>query len=180
MALEIENKYLIRQNGEEYVTKDLLQLSSSVDSLKREVLSKGELIRQGYLPLNIAVKLAVKLRMNLGFRPEEGRLRDKSGIFYLTFKGKGGLKRSESESLITSEFFNENWKFTEGKRIEKTRLTKPYKGLILELDVYTDRDLFVAEIEARTPDDVEKIKELEPIGLDITTNMKYKNYNLSK
>ena len=48
---------------------------------------------------------------------------------------------------------------------------------IIEIDVYTDRDLIVAEVEVGK---VEELKEILAIGRDISDDPGYKNRNLAK
>ena len=53
----------------------------------------------------------------------------------------------------------------------------PFEGHTAEIDVYTNRDLIVAEVEVPTLKDAEK---LSPLGKDVTTDKKYKNRSLAK
>ncbi len=178
MAYEIEKKYLIRENGTDYATEALSQLYLSVQALIKDVLQNGKLIRQGYLPLEKGSELSDSLGMDVDFDPSEVRLRDKAGTFYfITLKGSGGLSRNELETEIGQDIFNEYWSETEGRRVEKVRLNRPFEGHTAEIDVYTDRDLIVAEVEVPTIQDAERLSAL---GKDVTNNKAYKNKNLAK
>ena len=177
MGKEIEKKYLIRENGIEHASEALLQMYNSVEALKKDVLQNGKSIRQGYLPLYAGLKLSDKLGMNADFDFNEARLRDKAGKFYFTLKGSGGLSRNELETKIEQEVFDEYWPMTKGNRVEKVRLNMPFEGHTLEIDVYTDRDLIIAEVEVPTTD---AAKKLSSLGKDVTTNKTYKNKNLAK
>lgn len=177
MGEGIERKYLIREEGLDYAKDALFQLYESVDSLIDDVYEHGKRIRQGYLPENIGMELATRLQMSVDFDPKEARLRDKDGKFYFTLKGEGGLSRSELETKITSKLFDKYWLGTEGRRIEKVRLKVPYRGHVVEIDVYTDRDLIVAEVDVPTLADAER---LVPLGKDVTKDSKYKNKNLAR
>jgi CYTH domain-containing protein len=177
MADEIEKKYLIREGIEEYFTEAFSSKFCSIDFLAREIFQKGKKIRQGYLDLNKGTDLAKMLNMNVDFEPKEARLRDKAGSFYFTLKGDGTLSRSELEKEITSEIFNEHWPETDGKRIEKFRLKKPYQEYQAEFDIYTDRNLIIVEIEV--PTTAEALR-LIALGKDVTDDKRYKNKNLAK
>jgi CYTH domain-containing protein len=175
---EIEKKYLIREGITEYFTEAFVLNYSSIDFLAREVFEKVKKISQGYLEIDKGLHLAKEiLKMNIDFEPKEARLRDKASRFYFTLKGEGNLSRSELEQEITSGLFNEYWPETKGKRLEKFRLKKPYQRYEAEFDIYTDRNLIIAEVEVPTIADV---KMLIPLGKDVTDDKKYKNKNLAK
>ena len=63
------------------------------------------------------------------------------------------------------------------RRVKKVRGKITYWGHTLEIDVYLDRDLIVAEIEVRNLSD---IANLIPLGKYITNYPTYKNKNLAK
>ena len=178
MAQEIERKYLIREDGIDYVTEVFSELYSSVQSVKEDVLAHGETIQQGYMPIERAKELADKLGIDVDFSPEEARLRDKDGKLSFTLKGKASISRNELEFEISPELFREYWPCTQGKRLEKVRLEKAYEGHTLEIDVYTDnRDLIVAEVEVAT---IEAAERLKRFGFDVTNKKQYRNENLGK
>lgn len=177
MGEEIERKYVIREKALDYAKGALFQLYESVDSLINDVFEHGKHIRQGYLPENIGIELAARLQMSVDFDPKEARLRDKDGKFYFTLKGEGGLSRPELETEITPKLFDKYWLRTGGRRVEKVRLRTPYQGYVVEMDVYTDRDLIVAEVEVPIFADAEG---LAPLGKDVTKDSKYKNKNLAR
>jgi CYTH domain-containing protein len=177
MAQEIEKKYLIQEKGKEYLAPALFFLYPSIQALKEDVFQNGKLIRQGYLLFGSGLELSNKIGMHVDFAPNEFRLRDKSGALSFTIKGRGELSRNELESEIKRNIFDKYWSRTEGKRVEKVRLDKPFEGHTAEIDVYTDRDLIVAEVEFPTLQDAEIISSM---GKDITNDKKYKNKNLAK
>ncbi len=177
MAQEIEKKYLIKEEDANFVSESLFQMYDSLQALKSDVLQNGKSIRQGYLPLDSGTELSDKLGMTVDFDPSEARLRDKADTLYFTLKGSGGLSRNELEVVIDKNIFDEYWLKTEGKRVEKFRLDKPYEGHTAEIDVYTDRDLIVAEVEVPT---IEQAENLSALGKDITSDKSYKNKNLAK
>lgn len=177
MATEIEKKYLLRENGQEYHTHALLEHFASIDSLVDEVETKGQVVKQGYLSLEEGIELANTLGIKVDFDPKEARLRNKVGICYLTIKGEGNLQRRELEAKINSKIFQDYWAATDGRRVEKIRLTKPAGQYDLEVDLYTDRDLIVLEVEFPS---TEEANSFAALGLDLTANKDYKNKNLAR
>jgi len=174
---EIEKKYLIRENGSDYATDILFQMYSSVQAVAASVLMKGKPIHQGYLALDSGLELSDILKLNPDFEPSEARLRDKCGEMFFTLKGNGGLSRNELAVEINKSVFDKYWPETKGKRVQKIRLAVPFEGHTLEIDLYTDRDLIVAEVEVPTAKDAQR---LSPLGKDITNDKTYKNKNLAK
>jgi|GEM_PF-2498941 len=211
MPEEIEKKFLLSENGIEFITNELHKIYSSMEALKKDVLANGTPIKQGYLPLETGEEIAKLLGMGYDFKPNEARLRDKGGKLYFTIKGKGGVSRSELEEKLTQKTFDRFWQKTEGKRVGKIRkdvklkyktlnslgrqkfmgsfvqylkdhkisfLDKLfYSPLTAEIDVYTDRELIVAEIEVPT---IEIANSLIPLGKDVSEDSNYKNKNLAK
>lgn len=177
MAIEVERKYLIQEDGKDYALPPLHTLFSSISELRTAVLQRGIPIRQGYLSQEIGKGVADLLRLTLDFSPSEARLRDKAQVYSFTVKGEGGLSRDELEKNIDFSLFETYWPHTEGARVEKIRLALPYNGLTAEIDVYTDRDLILAEVEAPSP---EALNGLPALGRDVTANLNYKNKNLAR
>jgi len=175
--MEIEKKYLIMEKDKAYSTKHLKKIFSSVSKLVYDVFMLGTPIEQGYLPIDEGLKLSEMLGMSVDFNPSEARLRKKGEKNYITFKDNGGLARNELEVEIEKEVFDKYWKKTKGQRVKKMRLEKAFEGYTAEIDVYTDRNLVVAEIEVPNILIAEKLK---PLGKDITNDKEYKNRNLAK
>jgi len=177
MHKEIEKKYLIWENEVDYSTDNLLGLFLSVESLRKFVLKRGKPLKQGFLPKNRGWDLVKRLGLKPGFKPHVFRLRDFSGKKYFTIKGKGLVERDEVEKEISSSIFRFYWPFTKGKRVEKIRLKIAYGYHNMEIDIFTDRDLILAEIEVKENKELSKLK---PVGMDITKVTKYQNINLAK
>ena len=184
MRKEIKRKYLIWENGIDYSNENLKAIYHSIRELRKDVLVNGGFIEQGYLHLGIGMEIARKLGLVLNFEPDSARLRKQGERkrcgkykFYFALKSKGHGSRDEEEPEITPELFSEYWSQTRGERVEKVRLDVPYKGYVLQIDVFTDRDLILAEIEVGTE---EELNCLEPVGLDVTEDKKYKNQHLAK
>ena len=175
--LEIEKKFLIRQNGTNYGTSSLWTMFQSTDALKDTVLREGAKIRQGYLPVEVGFEIARIVDLDLQFVPTEARLRDMGGEYFLTLKSGEGLLRNESpDTKVSNTVFNSYWPYAT-KRIEKVRLEMAYEGHTAEIDVYSDRDLIVAEVEVPN---IAAASTINALGKDITENADYKNKRLAK
>jgi CYTH domain-containing protein len=191
---EVEVKYLIMEGGKEHIEKGFFILYPPTDATREEVyrndsdmiltkalladvFANGKKIKQGYMPVENGMEIAALIDLEVDFKPSEARLRDKGGKTFLTLKGEGGLTRNEVETEIHKDLFADLWHLTEGRRVEKVRLEKPYGAYKAEIDVYTDRDLIVAEIEVPSEEEAGK---LTPIGLDVTEDKRFKNKNLAK
>lgn len=177
MGKEIEKKFLLRENKKEYITNEFISsYGNSLNQLKTMVLINGTHIQEGYLSLDYLPEFSNKFKEKINFNPIEARLRKKGNNFYFTIKGEGTLYRDELEIEINKHHFNKFWNKTKGKRIEKIRLDLPYKNYKSEIDVYTNKDLIVLEIEVPSINEANLIK---PLGLDVTENPQYKNKNLA-
>ncbi|MBU3896952.1 MAG: adenylate cyclase [Nanoarchaeota archaeon] len=169
MAKEIEKKYLFQGKARDKVLYVL--------GLPEINLNKGTKIRQGYLPVDMAHKIACILNLPEGFKPGELRVRDKGGKYFLTAKSAGGIKRDEYEKQIDKKLFEALWPETEGRRIEKVRSTFDYGGHEVELDFFTDRKLILGEVEVKS---LKEARKVSLPGKDVTEDQTYKNKNLAK
>jgi len=179
MSLEIEKKYLIRENGVNFTTKFFEVYFPSVEALREEVLENGFLIEQGYLPLDTGKELSDFLGIYAMFNPIEARLSKRHGDLYFAFKDDGDVSRYQLETGISLELFEEYWPITIGNRVFKVRSETPYDDkYTIEAEVFTDdRDLILAEIEVPN---LEEIGNLKAIGLDVTNLKRYKSRNLAR
>lgn len=191
MSREIEAKYLLWENGLEFTTPAFLELFN-LDHLRLLVNRYGVYIEQGYLDLETGINLARALRLDPDFIPTEFRLRKEGQNncgadtrkkvtgqkdYYLTAKDDGLEERGEAELKIEERIFQKYWDSTAGKRIRKSRLKHSLSRFKVEFDLYADRDLILAEIEVRSKRELET---LVPLGRDVTTDSRYKNYNLAR
>lgn len=158
MATEIERKFLILGD---------YKIPTGAVSVK---------MQQGYLHTDEPAEVRVRSEES----PEETRRT-------LTIKGSGGLSRTEVEKLLEAEEFDELWKLTEGKRVEKTRYKIPQQDNLLELDVYNDNleGLTVLEVEftseeAASAFNPSSIPWITGEIIDVTEDSGYKNKNLAK
>ncbi len=175
---ENEAKYLLRENGTEYLEEGFSTLYESIDDLIADVQENGKHIHQGYMSVGLGRALASELGVRIDFEAEEARLRNEDGVLTFTIKGKGGASRTEFERGVSQDIFDRYWNETEGQRVEKLRLKKKYGDYTAEFDYYLDeRDLIVVEVEVPSP---EELEALVPLGKNVTENTKYKNKNLAK
>jgi adenylate cyclase len=109
------------------------------------------------------------------------RLRRQGNATLLTAKRGRGLARDEVEVTLASEPFEELWPLTEGRRLEKSRLTTTVDGRTVEIDVYKGRlaGLIVAEVEF---DDVEAARAFTPppwFSRELSDDARYSNQRLA-
>lgn len=111
----------------------------------------------------------------------EIRIRDFGGTYVQTIKSAGSVVREEIEMQLTKEQFTYLWPFTEGHRIEKTRLLHKEKGYTYEIDIFKNLkdDLMIAEIEFDSNEDSKKFTPPGWLGEEITGNNRFKNQQLA-
>ena len=99
---------------------------------------------------------------------------------FLTVKSKGGLVRSEVESVIDVDAALDMMKLCLGDKISKTRYWVPTESGTFEVDVYHGNleGLVTAEIELTSPD--QEIVLPPWIGDEVTAVSSYKNASLAQ
>lgn len=147
---EIERKFLVTSN-------EFKNQSISVHS-----------IAQGYLSLDPARTVRVRVQENQGF---------------LTIKGKSntsGTSRFEWEKAIDVEEANSLLSLTEGTLIEKKRYRVPVGIHCFEVDVFKGKNdgLVIAEVELR--DENELFEKPLWLGKEVTGNPEYYNSFLAR
>lgn len=171
MAMEIEKKYLGINN------------EALVNFLKENTIVSEKLIEQTYILPND--------NQEVRYRKEVCS----EGInFYRTTKEGSGLVRVENEEYISEkEFYNELRKTSDsnngyifGKPISKKRFTVEYKGMLVEIDLFSNLELeglVLIEVEFPT---IKEANSFNPYFLvdfvdkEVTTKSFYKNKNLWK
>ena len=153
LPVEIERKYLLR-------TLPALPHVS-------EVLE----IDQGYIP---GENLVERLR----------RQRDRQGVtrYFRTVKLGSGVSRTEIEDETDARIFEHLWTLTAGKRLTKRRYMVPDGADIWEIDEFTDRTLYLAELEITHADrQIEIPSWLRPVLIrDVTEEKEYTNRSLAR
>lgn len=129
-----------------------------------EIGSKDE-IEQGYLALG----------------DSQVRLRRQGDRTLLTAKRGGGMTRDEVEVALDPEPFEELWPLTEGRRLEKTRLTSRFGDRTIEIDVYKGRlaGLTVAEVEFDNADSARAFSPPPWFSRELTNDSRYSNQRLA-
>ena len=113
----------------------------------------------------------------------EVRIRKKGEKAYLTVKKGKGIRRQEMEVLITEEQFEALWAATLGQRVEKVRHELPISdSLTAEVDVFSGENegLFLVEIEFADEETAHAFKAPDWFGIDVTSDVAYKNASLAK
>lgn len=156
MSLEIERKWLVKE------------LPSA------KCISANRII-QGYVISNEKESVRVRCIVN-----EYDA--DYEATYKMTIKTGSGLVRNETEFNITCDQYDELWKLTKGKRIQKTRYVYDIgNGFKAELDIFDMYDFF-ALVEVEFPDEetANNFQALEWFGEEVTHDPKYINANLAR
>ena len=119
--------------------------------------------------------------LNISNENFEIRLRKKQDIYYQTIKEGKGIERTELEIEITENQFNELWKLTKGKQVEKQRFEINYLAHIIELDVFSGelKGLIIAEIEFENIEIANSFELPDWFNMEVTLDENYKNKNLA-
>jgi len=124
-------------------------------------------IRQGYLALERNVQV---------------RVRRAGTLCTLTVKGGRGRDRTEVETAITAEQFDDLWPLTDGRRIEKARHRVPLgDGRTAEVDLFAGGHEGLQLVEVEFPDDADPDAFVPPpwFGPDVTDDARYSNADLA-
>lgn len=151
--VEIERKYLLT-------------------ALPPHVSKAGERaeIDQGYLPGELLIERIRRIRTAGGER------------YVRTVKAGRGVRRTEIEEACDASVFAALWPLTEGRRVTKIRHAIADGERLWEIDSFTDRKLFLAEIELPHEDtEVVFPAWLAPyIARDVTEEGDYTNRRLAR
>ncbi len=150
--LEIERKYLLRG------------LPPRCDN------HPATAIDQGYLP---GERLVERIR----------RKRAGEKVTYVrTVKLGQGMVRIEVEEACSEDIFEQLWRMTDGRRVQKRRYAIEEGERVWEIDAFEDRELYLAEVELPTEDtEVEVPEWLAPyVEREVTGEDAYTNVNLAR
>jgi CYTH domain-containing protein len=112
----------------------------------------------------------------------EIRIRNKGNECFLTVKGNGNLERTEYETRITFNTYEELSMKVTGYIICKTRYRIPLKdGTVAELDIYNGylNGLITVEVEFDSVEAANTFEVPDWFGEEVTDSSEYKNKNLS-
>lgn len=158
MAFEIERKFLI-----EYPDTELLEKYAE---------SKSD-ISQTYLKTDDGFVSRVRMRTSNGVTryifTEKKRITD--------------VKCIENERELTKEEYEELLLRAdpELKAVEKTRYCMPYRGRVVEVDIYPFwSDRAIAEVEMNDEGEAVALPDYIRVIRDVTAEKAYKNYSIAK
>ena len=163
-------------------------LSKNFDDSKENIETERKfLIALKDLPADIETRGDVFrfVQTYINYSPEM-RVRKVNEIYhYFTIKlpkDDIGLSREEIEKLITEEEYNELAQKQIGKVIHKTRYQFYEGSNLVAVDIYSHEltGLAVAEVEFENVEKSEKFNPPSWFGKEITSDMRYKNANLSR
>ena len=152
LPLEIERKYLLHAIPPRLESEPFVRID------------------QGYLP---GQRLHERVR----------RKRAESGTTYFrTIKLGSGVSRIEVEETCDEKLFGKLWALTRGHRVQKKRYAIAADDLTWEIDVFTDRELVLAEVELDRADRVPPLPAwLAPFVVrEVTDESAYVNLNLAR
>ena len=128
-------------------------------------------IAQGWIP-----GTAIRERLRRTEHP------DGTVTWHRTIKLGAGVSRIEVEESVPPELFEAMWPLTSGSRVRKHRHVVPDGAFRWEIDVFTDRELVLAEIELDAVETPVSIPSwLAPFVVrEVTGDPAYVNANLAR
>ncbi|EGJ70740.1 adenylate cyclase [Bacteroides coprosuis DSM 18011] len=150
MSIEIERKFLVKNNSFKALSSD------------------SSYLKQGYICLDKERTVRVRIKGSKGYLTIKGMSND------------SGLSRFEWEKEISLEEANQLFKLVLPGVIEKTRYNVPIEGYIWEIDVFEggNSGLILAEIELET--ELSSFVIPSFIGEEVTGDKRYYNAYLSQ
>lgn len=111
----------------------------------------------------------------------EVRVRRTGDRLLLTAKRGSGLSREEAEVELDRRSFDELWRLTEGRRLQKRRHLLSHGGLKIEVDVYGGEleGLTVAEVEFPSEEEAKAFDPPGWFGEEVTGDHRYLNETLA-
>jgi len=109
------------------------------------------------------------------------RLRKMGDTTSLTFKVGRGAHREEREIKLSAKQFAALWPGTAGRRLRKVRYEIPWRGLLIEIDIYRGKNagLVVAEVEFPNLAMCRKFKPPSWFGREVTGEKRYSHVRLA-
>lgn len=159
MALEIERKFLLPEFPEQLIEEGQLKIITrhSID--------------QTYLAIDGGEELRVRKITDL----------DTGEVTYThTYKNGKGIKREEIEYFISEGLYNQMIEAVNAVALVKERITAVWNGITVEIDVYSQLQLSVLEVEFESLEEAESFTAPEWFGQDVSTEKKYSNKTVWK
>lgn len=159
MSMEIELKFLLPEYPEQLIEGGELKVITQHS------------IDQTYLAIEDGQELRVRKITDL----DSGEV-----TFTHTFKDGKGISRKEIEYDISEGLYNQMIEAVKAVPLVKTRTTAVWNGITVEIDVYTQLQLTVIEVEFDSLEEAESFKAPEWFGQDVSTEKKYSNKTVWK
>lgn len=159
MGMEIERKFLLPEYPERLIEEGQLT-----------VLTRQS-IDQTYLAIEDGQELRVRKITDL----------DSGEITYThTFKDGKGISRQEIEYFISEGIYNQMIEAVKAVPLVKTRITGVWNGTTVEIDLYTQLQLSVLEVEFDSLEEAESFNAPEWFGQDVSVDKQYSNKTVWK
>ncbi|AIQ67055.1 CYTH domain-containing protein [Paenibacillus graminis] len=159
MDMEIERKFLLPEYPERLIQEGRVQ-----------VITRHS-IDQTYLAIEDGQELRVRKITDL----------DSGEITYThTFKDGKGISRKEIEYSISEGLYNQMIEAVKAVPLVKTRITGIWNGVTVEIDLYTQLELAVLEVEFDSLEAAESFVAPEWFGKDVSVEKKYSNKTVWK
>ncbi len=159
MDMEIERKFLLPEYPERLIQEGQVQ-----------VITRHS-IDQTYLAIEDGQELRVRKITDL----------DSGEITYThTFKDGKGISRKEIEYSISEGLYNQMIEAVKAVPLVKTRITGIWNGTTVEIDLYTQLELAVLEVEFDSLEAAESFVAPEWFGKDVSVEKKYSNKTVWK
>ena len=117
----------------------------------------------------------------LAIGDDQVRLRKRGDRHLITVKRGHGMVRHEVEVPLAQDSFEQLWTLTEGRRLEKTRLTTSIGDHTAEIDLYRGplAGLKTVEVEFDDPADAEAFSPPPWFSRELTADGRYSNTRLA-
>lgn len=159
MAMEIERKFLLPEYPERLIEDGQLT-----------VLTRHS-IDQTYLAIEDGQELRVRKITDL----DSGEV-----TFTHTFKDGKGISRCEIEYYISEGIYNQMIDAVKAIPLVKTRITGVWNGTTVEIDLYTQLELTVLEVEFDSLEEAESFAAPDWFGEDVSVEKQYSNKTVWK
>lgn len=99
-------------------------------------------------------------------------------VYQMTVKKGKGLQREEFEIAISRASFNQLISYTKVNPLKKSRFHYKEAGYVIEVDVFHQLPLVIAEVEFPSLAEAEAFQPLSWFGVELTNNVLFNNQSL--
>ena len=117
-----------------------------------------------------------------GSDKKDVRIRREGNKYLKVIKSGQGIAKDigQGDLEITKKEFDSLWPKTKDRRLRKLRCRIPYKGFVIELDIYQDfKGFYTAEVEFKTIKDAKKFVPPGWFGRELTDKKEYSSNSLA-